>query len=116
MKATQKTDDIGAAQQYGKWMRLAIWYKNVPILKHVNPLFLLMILYVFLLILFIKPSNCTCEDQYPDQELSTLAKEGDEKVAAHLSARDNALLCESRRQELLKELERKSIGSDVRKE
>ena len=103
----QTSAGMSNPQKYGKWMRLAIWYKNVPILKHVNPLFLLMILYAFLLILVIKPSNCTCEDQFPGPRLSTLAKAGNKKVAAHLSARDNALLCESRRQELLKDLERK---------
>ena len=103
----QTSAGMSTPQKYGKWMRLAIWYKNVPILKHVNPLLLLMILYVFLLSLVVKPSTCTCEDQFPDPRLSTLAKAGNMKVAAHLSARDNPFLCESRTQELLKELARK---------
>ncbi|TCD01239.1 hypothetical protein [Pedobacter psychroterrae] len=100
-------DGILPCKKYGRWMRLAIWYRHNPILKHLDPYLFLWVLLLFALVSIVPRGNCTCEDQYPDQQLSMLAKAGNKEVAAHLAARDNALLCESRRQELLKELARK---------
>jgi len=103
----QISADKKTAQQYGKWMRLAMWYQRTPVLREINPFTFPAIVLMMLLRIVIPRGHCTCGDQFPDQHLSTIASEGNKEVKAYLSITENPLLCEARRQELLKKLKLK---------
>lgn len=96
--------------QDNAWIKMGRLYRSVPILGFINPLFfpaiILAGLFVYTLIYSEEPV-CTCEQQIRDDELMTIGKAGNKEVQAYLNHIDDYLNCEAKRQELLKELERK---------
>jgi hypothetical protein len=48
--------------------------------------------------------DCTCEDQFTDQKLEAMARQGNQAVRRYLAQKDNPINCAGRRQELLQEL------------
>lgn len=89
----------------GKWISLALWYRGNPVLKHIDPFAFPVILVGIMLAVIFPRGDCTCEEQLPDKAISEMAVSGNAEARLYLNARDNALLCAARRQELLKKLE-----------
>lgn len=92
----------------GKWMKLAIWYKRTPVLKHIDPFGIMMAILAIILAVIFPQGDCTCGDQIADQKLEVMGKQGNKEVQHYMQSRDNAILCASKRQELLKKLEREA--------
>lgn len=91
--------------QHGRWIRAALWYRRTPVLKHIDPIAFPVILISIMLLLIFPRGECTCEEQLPDKSISAMAVKGNAEALSYLNAKDNALLCAARRQELLRKLE-----------
>ncbi len=98
-------DAVNGKPKHGKWIRAAIWYRGNPVLKHIDPFAFPVILVAMLLVLIFPRGECTCEEQLPDKTISAMAVKGNTKALRYLNAKDNALLCAARRQDLLKKLQ-----------
>ena len=104
-----KRDDRPNSSEESKWLRLARAYNSIPILGRL-PVRVWAILpaagLAILLNILFPPGNCTCEDQFTDQKLEAMARQGNEAVQRYLAQKDNPINCAGRRLELLKELEK----------
>jgi hypothetical protein len=67
----QLSADEKSSQQYGKWMRLAIWYQRTPVLREINPFaFPGIILAILLMIITIALDfGCSPKDFMPDEAI-----------------------------------------------
>jgi hypothetical protein len=94
-----------------KWLRFVRAYRRIPFLRRIDPVKLLTFFFIVvietLLIVAFPPGNCTCEDQFTDQKLEALARQGDPDVRRYLAQKDNTINCAGRRKELLQQLEKK---------
>lgn len=104
-----KRDDQPNPSEENKWLRLARAYHRIPILGRLPVRFWTILpaagLAVLLNILF-PPGDCTCEDQFTDQKLEAMARQGNQSVRRYLAQKDNPINCAGRRLELLQELEK----------
>lgn len=92
-----------------RWLRAARAYQRLPVLGKLPAQILggLLVgaLAILLAILF-PQKNCTCEDQFTDQKLETMARQGNQDVRRYLAQKDNPINCAGRRKELLEQLEK----------
>lgn len=104
-----KRDDRPRPSEESKWFRLARAYHRIPILGRIPARVMGGVvagaLGILLGILF-PQKDCTCEDQFTDQKLEAMARQGNEAVRRYLAQKDNPINCAGRRLELLKELEK----------
>lgn len=92
------------------WIKMGRVYRIVPLLKHISPLLIpigILAGFIGFFIAVREPRTCTCDQQFRDDELRALGEAGDKIVQNYLNHVDSYLNCETRRIQLLKELERK---------
>jgi hypothetical protein len=102
-------DELTNHSEASRWLRLARAYHRIPILGRLPArawAFLLAVALAVLLNILFPPGDCTCEDQFTDQKLEAMARQGNQAVQHYLSQKDNPINCAGRRQELLQELEK----------
>jgi len=81
-------------------------FRRFPILTNEGIFRIVIILLMFPLVVLLNrwKGECTCEDQIQDQRLVATRFKRDKQVQAYLKTRDNLVMCEARRQELLKKM------------
>ena len=92
-----------------RWLRIARAYHRIPILGKLPAQVLVGILVGALAILLaalFPQKDCTCEDQFTDQKLEAMARQGNQAVRRYLAQKDNPINCAGRRKELLEQLEK----------
>ena len=102
-------DDLTIHSAESRWLRLARAYHRIPVLGRLPArfwVFLLTAALAVLLNILFPPGECTCEDQFTDQKLEAMARQGNQAVRRYLAQKDNPINCAGRRQELLQELEK----------
>lgn len=95
--------------QESRWLRIARAYHRVPILGRLPAQVLggLLVGALAILLAFLFPQkDCTCEDQFTDQKLEAMARQGNRAVQRYLAQKDNPINCAGRRKELLEQLEK----------
>ncbi|MDR3697706.1 hypothetical protein [Mucilaginibacter sp.] len=100
-----------------KWLRLARAYHRIPILGRLPAQVLAALLVgglAILLAVLFPQKDCTCEDQFTDQKLEAMARQGNQAVRRYLAQKDNPINCAGRRQELLQELEKEKNKSHAK--
>lgn len=104
-----KRDDSTSHSEESRWIKLAKAYQRIPVLGKLPAqsvsMLLAGLLGIVLAILF-PQKECTCEDQFTDQRLEAMARQGNQAVRRYLAQKDNPINCAGRRLELLKELEK----------
>lgn len=93
----------------GRWLRIARAYHGIPILGKLPAQVLMGILVgtlAILLAVLFPQKDCTCEDQFTDQKLEAMARQGNQAVRRYLAQKDNTINCAGRRKELLEQLEK----------
>ena len=83
-------------------------FRRFPILTNEGIFRMVIIFLMFPLIVLLNrwKGECTCEDQIQDQSLASTKFKQDKQVQTYLKTRDNLVMCEARRQVLLKKLEK----------
>ncbi len=78
-----------SVEEEGRLVRLLNWYRQIPVIGKI-PVRVLMGLLVaalaILLAVLFPQGDCTCEDQFDDPKLQTMAKAGDKQVKEKLAA------------------------------
>lgn len=92
--------------QRDKWMRFAQWYKSTPILRRVDPTAFFGLFLALMAFIIFPREHCKCRDLMTDTAILSMARQGDEEAQSFLKSSDNALLCASREQELIKKLKK----------
>ncbi|MFI5138334.1 MAG: hypothetical protein ACHQIM_10955 [Sphingobacteriales bacterium] len=102
--------DDSANHSKESWLLSAVRaYHRIPVLGRLPVrfwIFLLTAALAILLNVLFPPGDCTCEDQFNDQKLEAMARQGNRAVQHYLAQKDNTINCAGRRQELLEELEK----------
>lgn len=111
-------DDLTNHSEESRWLRLARAYHRIPILgrlpAQVFAGLLVGALAILMSILF-PQKDCTCEDQFTDQKLEAMARQGNQAVRRYLAQKDNPINCAGRRQELLQELEKEKSKEHLKR-
>jgi hypothetical protein len=103
-------------QNFGnRWLRLVKRYQQIPVLGSLNPFFLVAIMLAVILAFLTPRGNCTCEDQFTDEKLEAMARNGNTDVRTYLAQKDNPFNCAGRRLELLKKLQKEKEKSGLPK-
>lgn len=94
------------------WIKMGRLNRSIPMLKHIHPLFIPLVIFAGFSIYFIVvaesgPPSCTCDQLIKDDELKALGLAGNKEVQSYLNHVDDYLNCEARRADLLRELEHK---------
>ena len=98
-------------------LRIARAYHSIPVLGKLPArfwIFLLAAALAILLTILFPQGDCTCEDQFTDQKLEAMARQGNQAVKHYLAQKDNTINCAGRRQELLQELEKEKNKSPLK--
>lgn len=102
-------DNLKNHAEESRWIKLAKAYQRIPVFGKLPAqsvsMFLAGALGILLAILF-PQKECTCQDQFTDQKLEAMARQGNQAVRRYLAQKDNPINCAGRRLELLKELEK----------
>ena len=102
-------NDLTTHSKESRWLRVARAYHRIPILGRLPAQVLgglLVAALAILLAILFPQGDCTCEDQFTDQKLETMARQGNQAVRHYLAQKDNTINCAGRRQELLQQLEK----------
>jgi hypothetical protein len=102
-------DDLANQSKESRLVRLVRAYQRIPVLGRLPGrfwIFLLTAALAILLNILFPPGDCTCEDQFTDQKLEVMARQGNQAVRRYLAQKDNPINCAGRREELLQELEK----------
>lgn len=103
-------------QKFGnRWVRLVKRYQQIPVLGRLNPFSLVAIMLAVILVILTPRGNCTCEDQFTDEKLEAMARNGNTDVRTYLAQKDNPFNCAGRRLELLKKLQKEKERSGLPK-
>jgi len=107
-----------SVEEEGRLVRLLNWYRQIPVIGKI-PVRVLMGLLVaalaILLAVLFPQGDCTCEDQFDDPKLQTMAKAGDQQVKQYLAQKDNTINCAGRRKELLEHLKQKKTKAQLKR-
>lgn len=107
-------DNLANHSKESRLIRLVRAYQRIPLLGRLPGRFWIILLTAALAILLniiFPPGDCTCEDQFTDQKLEAMARQGNQAVKRYLAQKDNPINCAGRRQELLQELEKEKNKS-----
>jgi len=102
-------DDLVNYSKDSRLIELVRAYRRIPVIGRLHArfwVFLLTVALAILLNVLFPPGDCTCEDQFTDQKLEAMARQGNHAVKSYLAQKDNPINCAGRRKELLQELEK----------
>lgn len=90
------------------WIKMGRLYRRFPFLRNDKVLRMLITFFVvaFSILMAITKEPCTCADQIVDEQLKTRAAQGDSTVGAYMKSKDDAIICATKRRELLRALEK----------
>jgi sensor histidine kinase YesM len=82
-------------------------FRRFPILSNevIFRIVIIVLMLPLIVLLHRWKGECTCEDQIQDQRLTATSLKQNKQVQTYLKTRDNPVMCEARRQELLRKLE-----------
>lgn len=111
-------DDLANHSKESWLLRITRAYHRIPVLGKLPARFWILLLAAamgILLAILFPQGDCTCEDQFTDQKLETMARQGNQAVKRYLAQKDNTINCAGRREELLQELEKEKNKSHLKR-
>jgi len=102
-------EDLTSHSPESRWLGSARAYRRIPIVGRIPAQGLtgLAAAALSILLAVLSPEkNCSCRDQFTDQKLEAMARQGNQAVKRYLAQKDNPINCAGRRLELLEALEK----------
>lgn len=102
-------EDLTSHSPESRWLGPARAYRRIPILGRIPAqcLAALAAALSILLAVLSPEKNCSCRNQFTDQKLEAMARQGNQAVKRYLAQKDNPINCAGRRLELLEALEKR---------